>query len=80
MFGGWERFRSSAETRCRRGERLFDTEKILWMIREEKRGKLISNQDSAGSERCSWAFAMKINQPRDGPPGVFLSLSFSLSF
>lgn len=41
---------------------------------------LISNQDSAGSERCSWAFAMKINQARVGPPGVFpFLLSSSLS-
>jgi len=51
--------------------------------RERGRDGLISNQDSAGSERCSWAFAMKINQARVGPPGVFPSLfpfSHSLFF
>lgn len=41
---------------------------------------LISNQDSAGSERCSWAFAMKINQAGVGPPAVFPDGSPSLLF
>jgi len=51
--------------------------KILTVVREERRDELISNQDSAGSERCSWAFTMKINQARVGPPGVFLSHSLA---
>jgi len=45
--------------------------------KRRRRDELISNQDSAGSERCSWAFAMKINQARVGPPGVFLSHSLA---
>lgn len=62
MFGGWERL--SVETCRRYGKQLFNTEKMLRMVRKEGRGELIPNEDSAGSERCSWAFAMKINQAR----------------